>query len=501
VRDTGIGIPPEKQGAVFAPFVQADGSMSRRYGGTGLGLSISSRLVELMGGRIWLESEPGRGTTFHFTLPLPPSAEPRPGPAVSLDGLRVLIVDDNATNRRILLDMARHWGLEPVAVGGGGEAVEQLRRAGAAGAPFPLVLLDAMMPGMDGFTLAEEIQRHPDLAGAAVMMLTSADRQGDAARCRGLGLAGYLTKPFKPSELLDAIVAAVGAGRPPAGAPVAESSVPPCAPLRVLVAEDHPVNRMLVRRLLERQGHAVAIVNNGREAVAAFTGQPFDVVLMDVQMPEMDGFEATALVRRHEAGTGRHTPVYAMTAHAMKGDRERCLEAGMDGYLAKPLAAVELWQTLKRIAEGSVVSGGVVRGEGPDGPQPRNDPTPLPEPEPADHSPPTTHHQPLVDRRAALACVGGDAKLLKTLAGMFRVEGPRMRDELRKAIRQGDAALVRRHAHTLKSAAGSLGAAGVARLALELELIGKGGDLVAAGGAFARLEEALTRLDAELDEL
>ena len=493
VRDTGIGIPAEKHEAVFAPFVQADGSMSRRYGGTGLGLSISMRLVEQMGGRLWLESEVGRGSTFHFTVPLPLAAAqpppPRPSDApVVLRGLRVLIVDDNDTNRRILVEMARSWGMEPTAAGSGPAALAELHRAGREGA-YPLLLLDAMMPDMDGFALAAEIQRHPELARAAVMMLTSADRPGDAARCRALGIATHLTKPFKKSELFNAIVNALrtgeAAGVQPA-ATVADGVPVACPPLRVLVAEDHAVNQTLLFHLLRKQNHEVVIVDNGREAVAAYREQPFDVVLMDVSMPEMDGFEATAGIREHERQTGRHTPVYAMTAHAMKGDRERCLAGGMDGYFGKPLPAVDLWRALAQIA--SVNPKSEIRN-------------------PKEESPPSADFGfrisdfGFVDRKAALACVGGDLKLLRALVNMFRVEAPRMTEELRQAVRQRDAAVVRRLAHTLKGAVGNLGATGVARLALALETLGRTGELAEAAAAFAALEEALARMNAELDNL
>ncbi|HKB39251.1 MAG TPA: response regulator, partial [Gemmataceae bacterium] len=348
---------------------------------------------------------------------------------------------------------------------------------------------------MDGFELAEEMQRQPELAGAAVMMLTSADRQGDAARCRDLGIAAYLIKPFKPSELLDAIVSALGAGNgesDPRHGPMPDGDVPILAPpLRVLVADDHPVNQTLLRCLLARQGHTVVLASNGREAVDFFKAQPFDVVLMDVSMPEMDGFEATARIRQHDAETGRHTPIIAMTAHAMKGDRERCLDAGMDAYLAKPLAASELWRALARVGEKG--SRGVeehwsTKTE-------RSAP------------PVSSAGSCAINRQAALACVGGDVKLLRALADLFHVEGPRLRDEIGQAIRQKDAPLLRRLAHTLKSAAGNLGGTEVAAVALDLEQIGRNthdsgsGDLDEAHAAFARLEEGLARMDAELNEL
>ena len=353
VRDTGIGIPPEKAASIFAPFVQADGSTTRKYGGTGLGLSICRKLVEMMGGRLWVESTVGGGSTFHFTARFgvgPAGEEPPPAPP-ALEGLTVLVVDDNATNCRILEELLRPWRMKPTVARSGPEALEALGRAAAAGEPFPLVLLDAMMPGMDGFELAEEIRKRPELAGAAVMMLSSGDRRGDVEHCRRLGLARYLVKPVSPSDLLDALTQALSAPRP-AVAARKPSRPPDAAPaattLRVLLAEDNLVNQRLAIRLLEKQGHVVTPVLNGRDAVEALEEQAFDVVLMDVQMPILDGMEATALIRRREEGAGRRTPIIALTAHAMKGDRERCLEAGMDDYLTKPIQGAELARRWRR---------------------------------------------------------------------------------------------------------------------------------------------------------
>jgi signal transduction histidine kinase/DNA-binding response OmpR family regulator len=356
VKDTGVGIPQDRQKSVFEPFTQADGSMTRTYGGTGLGLTISSQLVRLMGGRVWLESEPGKGSTFHFTARL--GVENAPAAAVSdtvdLRDLRALIVDDNATNRRVVEQMLIGWRMIPTLASSVREGLDAMRRAHEAGKPFALVLADVQMPEADGFALAEAIQREPAIAGAALVMLTSAGQPGDAARCRELGVAAYLTKPIKGSELRDAIVSAL-AFKP------AESERQPLVTRhsirearltgRILLIEDNRVNQLMAMRLLEKRGHTVVIANNGREALAILDdagGERFGCVLMDVQMPEMNGFECTALIRQREQATGFHVPIIAMTAHAMKGDEARCVAAGMDAYLSKPIQPDELFDVVER---------------------------------------------------------------------------------------------------------------------------------------------------------
>jgi PAS domain S-box-containing protein len=357
VRDTGIGIPPDKQRIIFEAFAQADGSTTRKYGGTGLGLAITSQLVAMMGGGIWVDSDEGKGSIFHFTLRFGlgrASAQRRePAPLSSLEGLPVLVVDDNGTNRRILEEMLAGWGMRPRSVPGGREALAALAEAAVAGEPYPLMLLDGHMPGMDGFDVAQRLVQNPALAGARILMLTSAGQPEDVQRCRQLGIGAYLMKPVKQSELLETILTSLsGLAR---GARAPESGVRGQGPgrrLRVLLAEDNAVNQRLAVRLLEKQGHSVVVAGSGREAVQALEQATFDVVLMDVQMPEMDGLEATAVIRERERRGERHLPIIGLTAHAMKGDRERCLEAGMDEYVCKPIQPQELFAAIARLLPG-----------------------------------------------------------------------------------------------------------------------------------------------------
>jgi len=358
ITDTGIGIPLEKQQRIFAPFSQADASMTRRYGGTGLGLSISARLVEMMAGRIWLESEVDKGSTFHFTVRfgLQQGQQVRrlPEEPAFLEGLKVLVVDDNATNRRILEEMLRNWRMRPVTADSGQAALQLMAEARQSKELFRLLLLDVSMPGMDGFELVEKIMQGEDDGGATIMMLTSVGQRGDAVRCRELGISAYLTKPIGQSSLLNAVLTVLGRTESALALPplvTIHSLRETQLPMKILLAEDNPVNQKIAVRMLEKRGYEVIVAENGRKAVTALADQgekPFDLVLMDVQMPEMDGFEATALIRAGEITSGGHIPIIALTAHAMEGDRESCLQAGMDGYIAKPLKSDDLLSAIEK---------------------------------------------------------------------------------------------------------------------------------------------------------
>ena len=351
VEDTGIGILPEQLRLIFDAFTQADGSMTRNCGGTGLGLAIAKRLTELMGGSIWVESEFGKGSVFHFTVSFErmreeTPEEPQPAAPEVLRGLRALAVDDNRTNRRILAAMLAAEGVDVVLAESGPEALRLMHQAQQENQTFQLVILDALMPGMDGFTLAEELLRHPDLKRPVIMMLSSSDLQSDIPRCRKLGIVCHVIKPVSRLELRESMLRALGhtSAMPPTGDDRVAKSL---RQLSILLAEDNPMNKKLATRLLEKRGHRVASVSNGREALEALERGSFDLILMDVQMPVMDGCMATQAIREGERGTGRHIPIVALTAHAMKQDQEQCYVAGMDAFLTKPFKPIDLYDAVE----------------------------------------------------------------------------------------------------------------------------------------------------------
>jgi two-component system sensor histidine kinase/response regulator len=470
VTDTGIGIPAEKQQRIFEAFAQADTSTTRKYGGTGLGLAICAQLAELMGGRVWVESQVGCGSTFHFTarfkLPDPSVQKPSAISPVKLQDLPVLVVDDNATNRRMLEEMILNWRMKPVAASNGTAALKAMKRAQAEGNPFQVVLLDGHMPEMDGFEVATKVKKDPRLKHATVILLTSAGRREDMTRAKALGAAAALTKPVKQSDLWDAIVTALHVPANTKRRTALASGKPRDTqrPLRILVAEDNPVNQQLALHLLERRGHLAVVAENGREALSAMDKHKFDLVLMDVQMPEMGGLEATRAIRENEKATGQHVPIIAMTAHAMQGDRERCLEAGMDGYLSKPLDPKIFEQTVESMAS----------------PQSAREPeTPAP------------INKDAVDASALLARFSGDRKLVRTLIKAFHGDCPRMISRIRKASTARNTSALADAAHAFKGAVGNFGASPVFETAREIEKLARQGKLDGTRELCQGLEECM----------
>jgi CheY-like chemotaxis protein len=479
VRDTGIGIAEDKRWEIFGAFVQADASTTRRYGGTGLGLTISSQLVEMMGGRLWLDSEPGKGSRFHFVarFDVPTgTADSVPAPAFDLRSLRALVVDDNRTNRLILTEILESWQMRAAAADAADTALKMLRHAAERGQPFHLVLTDAAMPDVDGFTLAERIASDHQSPPPKVVLLTSAGSPVLRGRRAKLFVAA-LAKPVKQSDLLDAIVTAFATPAParrvrdrkggPSGPPVTGVK----AALRVLVAEDNATNQKLVSAMLESHGHTVTVVGNGRLAVERSAQQPFDVILMDVQMPEMSGLEATAAIRKQEEGTGRHLPIVALTARAMAGDREQCLAAGMDAYVAKPLRVSELFAAIDMVLTGTPAA------------------TPVEATEAATRS---------IDVSALLAGFAGRADLVTEVIDVFIADAALMVSRLRNAAQAGNVTELAAAAHGLKGSAGLFSQGDVYELARALEIRARSGDGSDAIAASDAIEASVARLVSEL---
>jgi PAS domain S-box-containing protein len=476
VRDTGIGIARDKHAAIFDAFEQADNTMTRRFGGTGLGLAISSRLVHLMNGKIWLDSDLGSGSTFHCTARLaldPAVTEDEPAFGETSDGLRVLVVDDNATSRAILVELLTAWRMRPTAVSSPAEARAEYDAACSAGESFPVVLCDATLPGEEAFELVHQLRNG---AGSPrfIMLLAPGQRPGDVARCERMGLASYLIKPIKQSELLEALVEQADVGRPfcPIGSNGDDGGR--LRPLRILLAEDSLVNQKLALGLMGKHGHHVTAVQSGRQALEAVAKNEFDLVLMDIQMPELDGLSATREIRQIERQTGRHLPIVAMTAHALKGDREQCLAAGMDGYVTKPVRARELFDAIAEVlGETALADAGAAA---------------------VSYSSSPSEVSQVMDWSVALDAVGGDRDLLKEIVAAFLEEYPGLLLEIRRTIDRGDAAGLRLAAHRLKGSMRYFAATRAFDHAYILETKGREGDLADTAVPLAVLEQEINRL-------
>ncbi|AFM23031.1 response regulator [Desulfomonile tiedjei] len=479
VSDTGIGIPRQKQKTVFCAFEQADSSTSRTYGGTGLGLAISSQLVELMGGNIWVESSPGKGSVFNFRIPMEIHSAPPEIPVSqdlrTLKGTRVLIVDDNATNRRILVELLIQWGMIPSAVDNGRTALKTLRERYKMGTPFAMVLVDCMMPEMDGFQVSEAIKAIPELASTHIIMLTSALPDYSAEKCRAAGIETCLLKPIHKSNLYSAIHELLSGAK-------SDSSLEETArrkvrkterPLRILLAEDNAFNQKVASGMLSGMGHSISVVPNGAEAVEAYTRGGFDVILMDVQMPLMDGFEATAAIRAFEKNGAPRIPIVAMTAHAMAGDRERCLNAGMDGYVAKPISSEELFCALEGIASDAKTAEDVTRQA-------------------------ASGLLDVLDLESLLDAVGGQEALVKEMLDIFREDAPKLLIDLKLAVGSNNFEEIRSTAHSLKGMVGGLGAKYAFDAVSELERIAISSDPVRTEPGLRSVEKELSRVFAAL---
>ncbi len=537
VQDTGIGIPPADQERIFAPFAQVDATSTRHHGGAGLGLAICRELVEMMNGRLWVESQLGVGTTFHFTarfaLQSDTESAPATGPVRELKDLPVLVVDDSATNRRILEDTLRSWQMRPVLVRSADEALAELRKAAESDVSYPLVIVDGLMPGTDGFTLVECIKRDEQLSAATVLMLSSADRRLFRERCDRLDIAAYLEKPVTQSELLDTIVTALH------GPPLEKEATEEAGriggaeqPLSVLLVEDTPANRKVVTAVLTKRGHSVTIASDGREAVDNFKQRrDLDIVLMDVQMPNMDGFQATGIIRTIEQSRGGRVPIVAMTAHAMRGDRERCLAAGMDAYLSKPIDVRRMLRLIERLARRRSLARAGAGGGSPEtvprghhltdrrptglrtvkSGAPRHSSTRstvmIPKdakletgamPRNSSHSSADSSAEPTFDRSSALERLGGDEQLFRELAAYFREDAIVELARIEQAMENEDWKAARIAAHSLKGLAANFSAPATTDAARETEEAASVGDGKRVRSLFPRLQCEVEQLSRAL---
>ena len=511
VRDTGIGIPADKLHLLFSAFSQVDASTTRRYGGTGLGLAITRRLVALMSGRIWVESEVGRGSTFHFTARFEPDSSPPVPPATpeALKNLRVLIVDDNSTNRIILEEMLSGWGMRPLSLNSAEAALAELRQAVEQGDPYHIVLSDVQMPDVDGFELAAQIKRDQKVHSTVIMMLSSGSGSTDVSRSRELGAVAHLMKPIKPSELLATVAAVMGSliQETPLAA-----GTEPIRPLKILLAEDSLANQQLALGVLTKWGHTLTIAVNGVQALAEFDRGVYDVILMDVQMPEMDGLQATAHIRERERLCGGHVPIVAMTAHAMKGDREECLQAGMDDYVTKPIRWPDLRRALERVIRPEIEPGvEPFNEEGAMATAVQDAAAPAAGAEAAFQSASagspvlplemaSSSSARILDWDEALQAVNGDAALLRDVVESLLTEWPRLLSDLERAAAAEDSKSLRRAAHTLKGSLRFFGHSLALRLAEQAELLAQAGQLAEATGLLPEISDLVTAALSEVQQ-
>jgi two-component system sensor histidine kinase/response regulator len=481
VSDTGIGIPHEKQQSIFSAFTQADSSTTRKYGGTGLGLTISARLASMMGGRIWLESEIGRGSRFYFTVRLGALEKPIESSTLaaseSLRDVRILVVDDNQTNRRILRGTLNSWSVQTTCVAGGRQALAELASALDAQKPYQVVVTDAHMPEMDGFALVMKIRNFSEITSMPVLMLSSGAHREDADRCRQLGIGSFLSKPVRRKELLSAIVALLGCQATPQSSTkvLARVFTSRSREVHILLAEDNRVNQAVASRLLARLGYTLVIANNGHEAIDLLKQQTFDLVLMDVQMPEMDGISATKRIREYEKSTHGHIPIIAMTAHVMKEDRARCLAAGMDGYVTKPINSEQVEAAIRTALDETTETDkdtSLLQGKG----------------------------QISVAREVrwniskTLEQLGGDEALLQEVLDIFLNEAPKHLAALRLAVAQEIAKTVETSAHTLKKELGYMGLPEISQTAAEIESMGHSNNVPGAASLLSQFEADLIGL-------